>query len=410
MTRVGGRRPVPLWADLGVGLVSGLITPVPTIVVLDLGLLVLGLWDVYNDVTRLGAPSEGSVWGALGITLAVNLLNILRHLWGIRWAFVVTGSLGALAALAHRTASRIPRGWGRGLSFLAIFAALSLPLNGFLLIGREWQARLMAVDRAIYFLRQLRGESYDVDLVTGTAIALAVGLLFWEVWRTLYRGVGVRVGLPQTQEVLLRHQTYASGVGGIAPEAEGEFDLRDTAWVGGLLILCCVAWLPLDWAYARHVPRTISESVYLQPSVAERVDRVLLGASPHEIVFSSSVGHGLFDAVLVRRPSAPTPIREVRDFQLVETPEGSYSYAHMSVEGLDPGEYYLRMSLRSAGQLSPEAFAIMGDGEGVVNYSLYQGGGMSYRLIAVGMATVVTVGLLGLVAFLVQGAIYLRNR
>jgi hypothetical protein len=393
-----------------VGLVSGLIIPAPTVVVLDLGLLFLGLWDVYNDVTRLGAPDGRSVWAALGMTLVVNLPNILRHLWGIRWAFLVTGALGVLAALAHRAASRIPRGWGRGMSFLAIFAALSLSLNGFLLIGREWQARLMAVDRVIYFLRQLRGESYDTDLVTGTAIALAVGLVFWEVWRTLYRGVGVRVGLPQTQEVRLRHQTHASGAGGMAPELEGEFDPRGAAWVSGLLMLCFVVWLPLDWAYARHVPRTISGSVYLQPSAPERVDRVVLGASPHEIVFSSSVGHGLFDAVLVRRPGAPTPIREVRDFQLAETPEGSYSYAHMSVEGLDPGEYFLRMSLRPVGELSPEAFAIMGDGEGVVNHSLYQGGGISYWLIAAGMSTFLTVGLLGVVALLIQGAVYLRAR
>jgi len=410
MARVRGRRPVPLWADLGVGLVSGLIIPVVAVVVLDLGLLALGLWDVYNDVTRLGAPGGRSVWEALRITLAVNLLNILRHLWGIRLAFLVTGALGVLAALAQRTAPRIPRGWGRGLSFLAIFAALSLSLNGVLLIGRESQARLMAVDRVIYFLRHLRGESYDVDLVTGTAIALAVGMVFWEVWRTLYKGAGVRIGLPQAQEALLHDQTYVSGAGGIAPETEGEFDLQGAVWVGGLLALCFVAWLPLDWAYARHVPRTISGSVYLQPSAAERVDRVLLGASPHEIVFSSSVGHGLFDAELVRRPSAPTPIREVRDFPLKETPEGSYSYAHMSVEGLDPGEYHLRMSLRPAGELSPDAFAIMGDGEGVVNYSLYQGGGISYWLIAAGMATVLTVGLVGLVGLLLQGAAYLRSR
>ena len=180
--------------------------------------------------------------------------------------------------------------------------------------------------------------------------------------------------------------------------------------MAGLLLLCLVAWLPLDWAYARHVPRTISGSVYMQPSAAERVDRVLLGASPHEIVFASSVGHGLFDVQLVRKPGAPAPIREVRDFQLAETPEGSYSYAHMPVEGLDPGEYFLRMSLRPAGELSPDAFAIMGDGEGVVNYSLYQGGGSSYWLIAAGMATLLTVGLLGVVALLIQGAIYLRAR
>lgn len=196
----------------------------------------------------------------------------------------------------------------------------------------------------------------------------------------------------------------------MTPEAEGEFDLRGTAWAGGLLALCFLAWLPLDWAYARHVPRTISGSVYLQPSASERMARVLLGASPHEIVFSSSVGHGLFDAELVRKPGAPAAIREVQDFQLVETPEGSYSYAHMSVERLDPGEYYLQMGLRPAGELSPEAFAIMGDGEGVVNYSLYQGGGISYWLIAAGMATVLTVGLLGAVALLIQGAVYLRAR
>ncbi len=410
MVRAGARRPAPLGADLGVGLVSGLIIPLPVIVVLDLGLLVLGLWDVYNDASKLGASSGQSVWGALGITLAVNLVNILRHLWGIRWAFLVTGGLGTLAALAQRTTSRIPRGWGRGLSFLAIFAALSLSLNSLLLVGKEWQARLMAVDRVVYFLRQLRGESYDVDLITGTAIALAVGLLFWEVWRTLYKGLAARVKLPQIQESPLHRQVYAAEAEGDAPESDVEFDVRGTAKVGGLLLLCSVIWLPLDWAYARHVPRTISGSVYLQPSSAERVSRLVIGASPHEIVFASSVGHGLFDAELVRRLSAPTPIREVRDFQLKETPEGSYSYAQMSIEGLTPGEYYLRMSLRPAGELSPEAFAIMGDGEGVVNYSLYQGGGISYHLTAVGMATILTVGLLGLVALLIQGAIYLRSR
>ena len=112
----------------------------------------------------------------------------------------------------------------------------------------------------------------------------------------------------------------------------------------------------------------------------------------------------------MRRPGAPAAIREVRDFRLWETPEGSHSYAHMSVEGLDAGEYYLRMSLRPAGELPSDAFAIMRDGEGVVNYSLYQGGGVSYWLTAIGMASVLTVGLLGVLGLLLQGVTYLRAR
>jgi hypothetical protein len=82
----------------------------------------------------------------------------------------------------------------------------------------------------------------------------------------------------------------------------------------------------------------------------------------------------------------------------------------MSVEGLDAGEYYLRMRLRPAGELPPDAFVIMGDGEGVVNYSLFQGGGVSYWLTSVGMAFVLTVGLLGVLALLLRCVAYLRAR
>jgi hypothetical protein len=410
MASARGRRPASLWADAGMGLVSGLIIPAPVIVVLDLGLLLLGLWGVFSDASRVGAPGDGSIWALLMITVAVNLQNILRHLWAIRWAFLVTGGLGAVAALAQRAASHIPRGWGRGLSFMTIFAAMSLTLDSFLLIGREGQAHLMAIDRAIYFLRQLRGESYDTDLVTGTTIALGLGLLFWELWRSLYSAVRAQAGLPPGRLAALHYQPHTAGVQQMVSGGAGEFDLRGAAQVAGLLLTCFVGWLPLDSAYARYVPRTTSGSVYLEPSEAEQTERVVFGVSPHEIVFASSVGHGLFDAELVKRPGAPAAIREVRDIRLRETPEGSHRYTHMSVEGLEAGEYYLRMSLRPAGELPPDAFAIMGDGEGVVNFSLFQGGGISYWLTAVGMAFVLTVGLLGVLALLLQGMTYLRAR
>ena len=195
----------------------------------------------------------------------------------------------------------------------------------------------------------------------------------------------------------------------MATKAAVEPDLHDLRWVGGLFLLCLLAWPLLHSAYTYHVPSTGSEIVYLNPDAAKTVERVRIRVSPHAIVFASSVGHGLFDAALLSSPQTITPIREVRDFRLEETAQGTYRYARMSIEGLEPGDYYLRMSLRPAGEQRPTGFAILGDGAAIVSYSLHQGGGITYRLIAVGMATVLTLGLLVVVILVIEGVYYLRT-
>jgi hypothetical protein len=444
MTRAERRRTVSLWADLGLGLVSGLVLPVPLIVLLDGGLLVLGLWYAFGNVTSLGASTGQSVWAALAIALGANLLNLLRHIWAIRGVLVASGGLGALAALAQRASWRIPWAWGRGLSYLVIAAVISLLTSAVILLGVETQAERVAGDRVVYLLRNLGGESYEVGLIVSAAAALIIGLLYWEAWRTLCGGLASRVGLPWSPQpqpvappkapvseptvgeytarlVALRREALpgtARAPTGIRPAQEptgGEerarqFDLRGAAWLGGALLLCVVAWLPLHSGYGRHVPRAISQSVYLQSGVPEHVERIVLGPSPHRIVFASAVGHGLFDAELWSNGRASALLRELRDFRLKEVPTREYAYARFSLEGLEPGDYVLRMSLRPAGELPPDAPAVMGDGQGVVNYALHQGGGTSYRFFAAGMAVVFTIALLSAVALLVQGVAAVRAR
>ena len=427
MSSVRGRRSAKLWADLGLGLLAGAIIPALIILVLDVGLLVVGMWDVFNDASRLGSQGGQSAWVALAETLAVNLPNLVGHIWGIRWVLLLSGCLGALATLGQRASWRIHQVWGQGLSFLVILAVLSLALTVYSLVAREERARLVAFDRTTSLLRYFGGESYASDLVMGIVFALVVALIFWEFWRGLYARLRGWVGLSQTQHPSTSPRTRVSGTQDDEKAAQlttltqdvstgtgtarlTESSLRGVIWVGGLFLLCIVAWLPLDSAYRRHVPRTISENIYLFPGTPEREVRIRVGASPHKIVFANSVGHGLFDAKLLTSPDAPSPLFEVRDFRLEETPEGSFSYAHMNIEGMKPGDYYLHMSLRPAGELAPDAFRVMGDGEGVVSYSLYQGGGTAYRLVTAGMAAVLTADVLGIVILVIEGVAYIRDR
>jgi len=413
MGNVRGKRSAPLWADLAVGLVSGLIIPTPIIAFLDLGLLVLGLWYVFTGMSQLGAPAGQSPWQALAVTLATNLLNMLRHLWAIRWGLLASGGLGALAALARRGTPRIPGAWGRVLGFLAILAVLSLAFNGLFLLRRETQVRLLAVGRVVHLLQQIGGESggksYEVDLAIGTVAALAVSLLFWEAWQALYRRLGAWAGLPQPHKGFAPYRRATAQAWRAEQMAEGP-QMRTLAWTMGALTLCLVAWLPLHSAFALYAPSSVPRSIYLHPGAPERVERTTLGAYPREIVFASAVGHGLFDAELLTGPEATKPLREVRDFLLKETPRGTYRYAHMSIEGLKPGVYILRTRLRPAGKLPPGASAVMEDGEGVISYTLYQGGGAAYRLVALGIAALLTVALLCAMVLLVEGMAYLRSR
>jgi hypothetical protein len=422
------------------------------ILVLDLGLLVVGLWDIFMDTTQLGAPSGQSPWTALAVTLGANLVNTLRHLWAIHWVILASGALGTFAALARRTAPWVRRVWGRALSFLAILAVLSFSCNALLLLWRESQAEMVVMDRVVYYWRQLESDPYWQSLVLGTVVSLFAALLFWEAWRGLCRALGSWVGLFQPLRATAPHQKAVlhptvgeytarliglkreahpgrwtehalseapsiprrtqepAGAGGMAVKAAVEPHLHDLKWVGGLLLLCLLAWPLLHSAYTYHVPSTGSQIVYLYANAQEKVERVRIRVFPHAIVFASSVGHGLFNAALLSSSQAITPIREVRDFRLEETAQGSYRYARMSIEGLDPGNYYLRMSLRPAGDLRPDTLTMLEHGDGIVSYSLHQGGGLTYRLIAVGMATVLTVGLLLVVILLIEGVYYLRTR
>ena len=412
------------------GFVSGVVIPYLLLLVLDMSLLVLGLWQVWMGPAKLGAPQGQSITGALCLALAHSLATVLKHFWSFRWVGIAMGSVGVLAAVVGHYAARAGRGT-RGTTFLTILALSAFATNGAALLFQERRSALAAAERIILVYYQL-GESYGALLILGTTVGFLLAALIWELWRIIYEQLTSWWELPSysppipcessSQGLTEEWHTYQDRIRQLKREAAQphlgppefqrapavKYPSQGQWWpfVPALLV-GVLLWMPLQRAYLRVAPAVTSEIVYLHPDQPTHLVLLSIGSEPRSITFSSSTGQGIVDFGLENGEGRV--LRELKGFQLMDLPGIAYNTATMLIADLSPGTYTLRLALRPMEEGTVRE-SVVGRCGGVIGWGLLQGGGSWFRVLAILMAGLTTFILINACVILTRGGSWFRYR
>jgi hypothetical protein len=147
--------------------------------------------------------------------------------------------------------------------------------------------------------------------------------------------------------------------------------------------------------------------VYLKPDEPMDAVHIVVGSEAKAIIFSSSTGQGIADFDLENRQGRV--LHELKGFQLMDLPGIAYNTTTMSIEDLSPGTYTLRLTLRPMRE-EPATESVIGKSGGLISWSLLQGGGPWFRVLAFLVAGLTTVLFIDACLIIIRAGGWFRER
>jgi hypothetical protein len=416
-----------------VGFLSGVVIPYVFLAVLDVSLLVLELWRLWLNAAQPGAIPGHTSAGALLLALSRSSATVLKHFWRFRYLGIAMGAVGMMSAVAECYAARTGRGTRRA-TFLTVLGLSTFVTNAAAMLLQERRSGLAAAERLVFIYYQV-STSYWAVLIVGTSVAFLLAAVVWELWRVVYGRLahGLRLSLPtprtlpetshpalargpaedrriyqrRTHQLKLEAAQRHSSLPQQTDAAVGP-TMRGRWWPMVLsLLVGMVLWVPIQGAYLRVAPRATSEVVCLKPDYPTDTVRLVVSTEPKAITFSSSTGQGIVDFHLEDRQGRV--LRELEGFRLMDLPGIAYNTTTMSIADLPPGTYALRSTLRPETE-EPTTESVIGESGGLISWSLLQGGGPWFRVLALFMAGLTTVLSIDVCLLLTRAGNWVRDR
>jgi len=416
------------------GLVSGAVIPYVFLLLLDMSWVVLALWGQRLGTATLGALQERPTSGSFDLALTHGLSIVFTHVWRIRWVGIAMGGVGMLAAMVGDCVARAGQST-RGATFLTILAPSIFVTNAAAMLFQERLSALAAPERLVLVGGQLAKSHWGI-LTAGTGVAFLLAVVIWELWQIAYAQLAYLFRLPPPGSAARRgssssgltrapteeRQIRQDRIHHVVPEAARPYsspsDVQTVSvatvsspgrWWAAVppLVIGLVLWIPLQRAYLGLVPTVTSEIAYLTPDQPMNLASLIVGPEPKVITFSSSTGQGTVDLQL--EDGHGTALREVRNFRLMDLPGIAYNTATMSMADVSPGTYTLRLTLRPTEE-EIAAEDVPGRSGGSISWSLLQGGGRLFRVLAFLMAGLTTLIIISGCILLTHAGNWFRGR